>query len=29
MGDETDATIASMLAAFDAALAETPRVTAA
>jgi aspartate aminotransferase-like enzyme len=29
MGDETDATIASMLAAFDAALAETPRVAAA
>jgi len=29
MGDETDATIASMLAAFDAALAETPRAPAA
>ncbi len=29
MGDETDETIAAMLAAFDAALAETPKVAAA
>ncbi|MEY2879641.1 MAG: hypothetical protein RLZZ15_2021 [Verrucomicrobiota bacterium] len=29
MGDETDATIAAMLASFDAALAETPKVAAA
>ena len=29
MGDETDATIAALLAAFDAALAETPRAPAA
>jgi aspartate aminotransferase-like enzyme len=29
MGDETDATIAAMLASFDAALAETPKIAAA
>jgi hypothetical protein len=29
MGDETDETIAAMLAAFDAALAETPKMAAA
>jgi aspartate aminotransferase-like enzyme len=29
MGDETDETIAALLRAFDAALAETPRVPAA
>mgnify|MGYP001794704604 CR=1 FL=1 len=29
MGDETDETIASMLKSFDAALAETPKVSGA
>jgi hypothetical protein len=29
MGDETDETIATMLKAFDAALAETPKAAAA
>ena len=28
MGDETDATIAALLTAFDSALAETPRLPA-